>query len=103
VLLSHPYLLGYRGGEYRLVWGGSAASDPLLEVELGDVNGDGGQELVVLEGRADGSGQAVSVWRWHGWGFSQVWRSETGRYRNLRLAPDAGGGGGIIVVEREPG
>jgi poly-gamma-glutamate synthesis protein (capsule biosynthesis protein) len=103
VLLSHPYLLGYRGGEYRLVWGGSAASDPLLEVELGDVDGDGGQELVVLEGQAGGSGQAVSVWRWHGWGFSQAWRSETGRYRNLRLAQEAGGGGLIIVVDREPG
>ena len=91
VLLSHPYVLGYREGEWRLLWGGSAVSDPIQEVELGDVDGDGLEELVVLEARHDGSGQAVSVWRWHGWGFSQVWRSEAGNFRDLRLVLDSKG------------
>jgi hypothetical protein len=85
VLLSHPFVLGYREAEWRLLWGGSAVSDPIQEVALGDVDGDGLQELVVLEARHDGSGQSISVWRWHGWGFSQIWRSEAGNYRNLRL------------------
>jgi len=85
VLLSHPFVLGYREGEWRLLWGGSAVSDPIQEVALGDVDSDGLQELVVLEARHDGSGQSISVWRWHGWGFSQIWRSEAGNYRNLRL------------------
>lgn len=90
ILLSHPFVLGYRESEWRLLWGGSAVSDPIQEVALGDVDGDGQEELVVLEARHDGSGQAVSVWRWHGWGFSQVWRSEAGNYRDLHLESISG-------------
>jgi hypothetical protein len=100
VLLSHPFILGYRKGEVRLLWGGSAASDPILEVELGDLDGDGWQELAVLEELRGGRGQAASLWRWNGWGFSQVWRSEPGRYENLRLAPVVEGGGNLLLVDR---
>ena len=85
VLLSHPFVLGYRSGEYKILWGGSAASDPIVEVELGDLDGDGFQELVVLEELHAGQGMAVSVWRWNGWGFSQFWRSSPARYSTLQL------------------
>jgi poly-gamma-glutamate synthesis protein (capsule biosynthesis protein) len=84
---SHPFIVGYRGGTYRTLWGGSAVGIPIHEVELGDVVGDRSQELIVLEG-ADSSGQTISVWRWHGWGFSLTWRSEPGAYRDLMLGED---------------
>jgi hypothetical protein len=87
VLLSHPFVLGYRSGEYKILWGGSAASDPIVEVELGDLDGDGFQELAVLEELHAGQGMAVSVWRWNGWGFSQFWRSSPARYSGLQLIP----------------
>jgi len=77
---SHPFIVGYRGGIYRTVWGGSAVDEPIHEVELGDVDGDGVQELAVLEEHA------VSVWRWHGWGFTLMWRSPPGRYRDLSVS-----------------
>jgi hypothetical protein len=80
---SHPFIIGYREGVYRTLWGGSAVADPIREVELGDVDGDDVQELIVLEERGDGC--AVTVWRWHGWGFSLMWRSPPGRYRDLAL------------------
>jgi len=80
---SHPFIIGYREGAYRILWGGSAVADPIREVELGDVDGDGVQELMVLEERGDDC--AVTVWRWHGWGFSLMWRSPPGRYRDLAL------------------
>jgi hypothetical protein len=80
---SHPFIIGYREGAYRILWGGSAVADPIREVELGDVDGDGVQELIVLEEWGDGC--AVTVWRWHGWGFSLMWRSPPGRYRDLAL------------------
>ena len=99
VLLSHPYIFGYRQGQYRLLWGGSAVSDPIREIEVGDVDGDGLQELVVLEDLHAGQGQAFSLWRWNGWGFSQVWRSPSGEYSHLRLA-DASGSP-IILVNSE--
>jgi hypothetical protein len=80
---SHPFIIGYREGAYRILWGGSAVADPIREVELGDVDGDGVQELIVLEEGGDGC--AVTVWRWHGWGFSLMWRSPPGRYRDMAL------------------
>jgi len=87
VLRSHPFIVGYRGGIYRLIWGGSAVSEPIQEVDLGDVNGDGIQELVVIA--EQDKGNAVSIWRWHGWGFSQLWRSPVGWYHDLMVIPDA--------------
>lgn len=85
VVLSHPFVLGHREGEYRVIWGGSAASDPILDLRLADLDLDGRQELVVLEEMGDRSGRALSFWRWNGWGFTQIWRSEPGGYRSLDL------------------
>lgn len=86
-LRSHPFIIGYRGGIYRQLWGGSELSTPITEVELGDVDGDGAQELVVLEEQQGGM-YTVSVWNWHGWGFVLDWRSAAGSYQNLHLMPE---------------
>ena len=96
---SHPFIIGYREGAYRILWGGSAVADPIREVELSDVDGDGVQELIVLEERDDGC--AVTVWRWHGWGFSLMWRSPPGRYRDLALTASGAGHSPIISVAVE--
>ena len=81
---SQPYIVGYRGGEYKLIWGGRPLAQPISEVELGDVDGDGKQELISVE--AD----AIAVWRWQGWNFSLMWRSENGRYHDLVLVEGNG-------------
>jgi poly-gamma-glutamate synthesis protein (capsule biosynthesis protein) len=81
---SQPYIIGYRGGEYKLIWGGRPLARPISEVEIGDVDGDGTQELVVIEQ------DAVAVWRWQGWNFSLVWRSENGRFQDLILIEEDG-------------
>jgi poly-gamma-glutamate capsule biosynthesis protein CapA/YwtB (metallophosphatase superfamily) len=102
VLLSHPFVLGYRSGEYKILWGGSAASDPIVEVELGDLDGDGFQELAVLEELHAGQGMAVSVWRWNGWGFSQFWRSSPARYSGLQLIPlDETTSGRVVLTSKD--
>jgi poly-gamma-glutamate synthesis protein (capsule biosynthesis protein) len=90
---SHPFIVGYRGGRYRTLWGGSAVGNPIHEAELGDVMGDRSQELIVLEGD-ESCERTISVWRWHGWGFSLMWRSEPGAYRDMVLGED----GAITVV-----
>ncbi len=82
---SQPYILGYRGGDYVLLWGGRPVVDPIQELAVGDVDGDGSDELVVIEEKADGSGEAVSVWRWTGWTFSLAWRSPYDWYGDLIL------------------
>ncbi|MGC9468178.1 MAG: hypothetical protein ACP5HS_06285 [Anaerolineae bacterium] len=84
VLRSHPFIVGYRRGTYWTVWGGSAVAEPIQELEVGDVDGDGMIELVVLE--SSEGGLTISVWDWHGWGFNLFWRSETGAYRDLFLS-----------------
>jgi len=99
ILRSQPYIIGYRGGLYKLLWGGSALSTPISEVALGDVNGDGDQELIDLEEQPDGL-KTVGVWRWHGWGFNLIWRSPSTRYVNLRLASQKPGEPLQIVVDQ---
>jgi hypothetical protein len=99
---SHPFIIGYREGAYRILWGGSAVADAIREVELGDVDGDGKQELIVLEDQGEGLDRAVTVWRWHGWGFSLVWRSPPGRYRDLVLIASGADGPLTISVGMEP-
>ena len=87
VLRSHPFLIRQNGGRYEEVWGGSAVSEPIWEVEVTDLNGDGLDELIVLAMAPEGVGQTLSVWEWHGWGFSQEWRSAASDFENLRTAP----------------
>src|SRR5690606_29266839 len=64
VLRSHPFIVGYRGGTYRVLWGGSALAKPIHEVELRDVDGDGAEELLVLEeqGDTDPAGSTGGGW-----------------------------------------
>jgi hypothetical protein len=95
---SHPFIIGYRGGRYTLLWGGSAVALPIHELELGDVTGDGVDNLVVLAETADGQQRTISVWRWHGWGYTLLWRSLPGHYRDLVLLPGESGRQATISV-----
>ncbi len=119
VMRSHPFIIGFRGGVYREVWGGSAVVDRIMEVELADVDQDGAEELIIIEEKCPrvGSqnndktgwktnfdrgvlcGQAVAVWDWNGWGFSLFWRSFVARFQNLNLC-NASGAEPILCVER---
>jgi hypothetical protein len=98
IMTSHPFIVGYRGGSYRLLWGGSPVSAALLEVELGDLDGYGVEELVAIERSEDGAASYVTVWRWNGWGFSLVWRSPPGEYRDLAILPAEVGLSSILSV-----
>ncbi len=94
---SHPFIVGYREGRYRTVWGGSAVAYPIYEMALGDVTGDGTEELIVLEAHGEVE-RSVSVWRWHGWGFSLIWRGEIARYQDLGLVYNEDQASQIIAV-----
>lgn len=100
-LRSHPFIIGYRGGIYQTLWGGSAVHNPILEIELSDIDGDLQQELVVLEQVLGSKHQTISVWRWHGWGFSLFWRSPMGYYENLRIVYREEEKRNMIVVKRK--
>lgn len=86
---NHFFVFGFREGSVRPVWQSSNLDAPNREFLFDDVDGDGRQELVVVEGEyADkdrSSGKHVAVWRWDEWGFFNEWRSPAGRYRNLSI------------------
>jgi hypothetical protein len=95
ILRSHPFIVGFRGGRYKTIWGGSAVTYGIHELLLADLDGDGRQELIVLESVDPEAGpgatlRTLSVWDWHGWGFNLRWRSKPGQYSDLSLAPSVG-------------
>ena len=97
----HLILLDPR--EEHEMWAGSALPAPLLALAVGDVDGDGRNEMVTLEGdyTTDRRGPAtrVDVWRWNGFGFSLEWRSPPGTFYQLRLT-DANDNGTLDIVVR---
>ncbi|MEA3341804.1 MAG: hypothetical protein U9R15_17705, partial [Chloroflexota bacterium] len=76
---------------------------PLLALAVGDVDGDGRNEVVTLEGDyaagRDGPATRVDVWRWNGFGFTLEFRSPPGDFRQLRLT-DTNNGVILTVVAR---
>lgn len=83
----HLVLLDPQDG--REIWAGSALPAPLLALTVGDVDGDGNNEVVTLEGDyaagRDGPATYVDVWRWNGFGFTLEWRSLPGTFYQLLL------------------
>jgi len=74
----HLSLIGWRRGKYGEVWAGSALAQPVVQFAALDLNGDGRQELAVLEAdyAQQGSGRAnsLAVWEWNGFGFTRLTR-----------------------------
>jgi len=82
----HVILLDPGGRE---IWAGSALPAPFVDIAVGDVNGDGRNELVTLEGDyavgREGPATHINIWRWNGFGFSLEHRSPPGTWRELCL------------------
>jgi hypothetical protein len=85
------------------MWAGSALPAPLLALAVGDVDGDGENELVTLEGDyaagRDGPASHVDVWGWNGFGFTLEWRSPPAILHQLRLT-DVDNGGILDIAVR---
>ena len=93
------------GDGYRELWAGSALALPITHIAAGDVDGDGWNELVALEGDYAsgryGPARHVAVWRWNGFGFTLEWRGPSGRFVALALADlDRDGAVEILAGER---
>lgn len=67
----HVILIGWDGQEYRELWAGSALIDPVSHLRAADLDGDGNQELVALEGSYASmqKGGNLTIWDWNGFGF----------------------------------
>jgi len=110
----HPFIYGWRREAWRPLWFGSAVADPILDFVVGDVDGDGRNELAVLENPPSPSqgpwsgaagegpgvrvGRHVAVWRFNQWWFQFLWRSEPGAYHDLGLKDVTGDGVSDIIT-----
>jgi hypothetical protein len=82
----HIILIGFQHGSYAELWAGSALADPLSDFTSADLNRDGNQELIALEGRYDArffESSSLTVWEWNGFGFSLLTRGPQGFFPTL--------------------
>ena len=86
---NHFFILDFSGGSIKQVWGSSNLAEPNCEFKIADVDNDGKNDLVVIEGdysqKPNCAGNYVAVWKWNDWGFSNEWRSEKGNFTNLEI------------------
>jgi hypothetical protein len=67
----HLILIGWEEEKYDELWAGSALIRPIEQLTAVDLDRDGWQELVALEGQYDTRtpGGTLTAWRWRGFGF----------------------------------
>jgi len=85
---NHFFVFDIKADRIIPVWQSSNLENPNREFCFDDIDNDGKQELVVIEGtyENDGAfGEYIAVWRWNSWGFFNEWRSEKGKYINLSV------------------
>jgi hypothetical protein len=70
-LSCHLILVGWDGKKYRELWAGSSLIDPIFDIHASDLDNDGNEELVALEGKYDNKNRVgnLTVWDWSGFGF----------------------------------
>ena len=71
-LSAHLILIGWDGDEYRELWAGSALANPIFKISAIDMDGDGYEELIALEGEYDSPFETgnITIWKWQGFGFT---------------------------------
>jgi hypothetical protein len=89
-------------GTGQEIWAGSALPTPLLSLDVGDVDGDGRNELVTLETDystgARGPSTHLDIWLWRGFGFWLQSRCPAAGYHQARLTDCTNDGILDIVV-----
>ena len=85
-------LIGWERNAYRQVWAGSALARPVYAFASVDVNGDGLQELVALEGDYTHRqpAQSLAFWAWNGFGFDLLGRRD-GTFSSLKVVKSSTG------------
>lgn len=84
---NHFFIFDLKNETMRPLWQSSNLEAPNCEFKVVDIDGDSHDDLVTLEGQYSQmpgcDGNYVALWKWNGWGFSNVWRSRQGEYGYL--------------------
>jgi poly-gamma-glutamate synthesis protein (capsule biosynthesis protein) len=86
---NHFFVIDLVGKTTKPIWQSSNLTAPNCEFKIADIDKDGKNDLVVIEGDyADWpscKGKNIALWKWNGWGFSNEWRSVSGTFSNLEI------------------
>ena len=100
---NHFFVLDFVDNKVKQIWCSSNLSNPNCEFKIADINNDGKNELIVIEGdysqrpKYKCNGNYVAIWKWNNWGFFNEWRSAKGNYINLKI--EKNDKGNYIVVD----
>ncbi len=68
---NHLFIFKLEGDAFKPVWQSSNLDQPNYRAALLDLNGDGENELLVLEGSYTNPAEVkITLWKWNGWGFA---------------------------------
>jgi len=99
---NHFFVLNFTEGKVNQVWGSSNLTEPNCDFKIADVDSDGKNDLVVIEGdysqKSKCEGNYIAIWKWNDWGFSNEWRSDKGNFSNLEIV-NIGNNGVEIVAD----
>ena len=77
---NHLFIFDLIQDKVKAVWQSSNLEAPNCEFNFTDIDNDGKNELIVTEGVYTDNHRCQdkykAVWRWNGWGFSNIRRSE---------------------------
>lgn len=86
---NHFFVFKFENKTLEPIWQSSNLEIPNCDFLVFDADNDGKNELVAIEGEYKDSkkceGRYIAVWKWNGWGFSNEWRSNVGKFRNLKI------------------
>lgn len=85
---QHLFLYTWGDDALKSLWHSSNLPYENVKTILADVSKDGKNELVVLErpyGLEADYGLTVAVWRWDEWGFTNIWRSDEGKFHDIKI------------------
>lgn len=82
---NHLFIYSLEKEKVKTVWCSSSLDRPIISFEVKDIDGDGLNELIVLEGKYqrgiggkyeinDKASTEIKTWRWKQWGFSLIER-----------------------------
>lgn len=86
---NYFFIFDFDNNSIKKIWGSSSLAEPNCEFEIADIDNDGKNDLVVVEGdysqKTECNGNYIALWKWNGEGFSNEWRSEKGDFNNLEV------------------
>lgn len=91
---NHLFVYELASDGVHSLWQSSNLDQPTCEFVFADLDGDNKQELGVIEGEYTTErscrGKFLAIWKWDEWGFYNQWRSNQGRFSNLRAVETNG-------------